>query len=319
MKSLLVVLVCVLSAVFSASVFSKDVAGSKDHNLMSRYKGAEIKAFNEIDYDEYALGVAPVKAGELETKALEGKITTIIYSLDKKLSTFQIYKNYESVLKKHGFKKIFSCTNKNCGSYFPLKLIKDTNSEFTYNTVDIYNMGPTADFRYLSGRFEKKGKPVYVSLLISKNKYSKQVYVAQEVIELTEMEMDQISIDLKSLEQAIEQTGKVTLHGINFEHNSAKLTADSSRTVDILATYLKQNSSFSYFVVGHTDSNGEYAFNLKLSKARAETIKKSLKSKGVKDKNLFAVGVAQVSPVASNNDEQGRAKNRRVELVLKKS
>jgi len=312
MKVFLTLFVCVISNVFSAAVFAKDVSGAKDHTLISRYQGAEIKAFNEIDYDEYALGVAPVKNGKVETRAIEGKITTII-------STFQVFKNYKSVLKQHGFEKIFTCTTKNCGNYFPKNLIAGTNSEFTYNTVDVYNMGPQSDYRFLSGKFEKNGKPVYVSLLISKNKYNKDVYVAQEIIESTEMQQEQITIDLKSLDQAINKTGKATLHGIQFEHNSAKLTADSLRVVDVLAGYLKLNSAASYFVVGHTDSSGEYAFNIKLSKSRAQTIKKSLKSKGVSEKKLFAVGVAQVAPVASNKDEQGRAKNRRVELVLKKA
>ena len=132
------------------------------------------------------------------------------------------------------------------------------------------------------------------------------------------MEQNQITIDLKSLDQSINQTGKATLHGINFESNSAKLTNDSSNTVDILAKYLKKNKGASYFVVGHTDNKGEYAFNLKLSADRAKTIKKSLQAKGIPEINLFAVGIAQVAPVASNNDEQGRAENRRVELVLKK-
>lgn len=317
MNKFLIILVCILSGTFSTALLAKDAKGSKDHPLMSRYKGAEIKAFNETDYDEYALGAGTVKNGKVETKAIEGKISTIIYKLDKKLSTFQVFKNYESVLKRHGFEKILSCTSKTCGAHFPKLLIKGTGSEVTYNAVDVYNMDSRADYRYLSGSFDNKGKTVYVSLLISKNKFNKQVFVAQEIVETTEMEMDQITIDLKSLEQAINQTGKATLHGINFEHNSAMLTKSSSGTVDILATYLKQNSKASYFVVGHTDSNGDYALNMKLSKERAETIKKSLQAKGLPEKNLFAVGVAQVAPVASNKDEQGRAENRRVELVLK--
>jgi len=311
------ILICSYLAFFSATLSAKDVKGSKDHPLMSRYKGAEIKAFNEIDYDEYALGVGAAKNKKVETKAVEGKITTIIYEADKTLSTFQVMKNYEAALKRNKFEKYFSCTNKNCGKYFPKYLLQGTNSENTYLPMDIYNMDDRADYKYISGKFEKKGKPVYVSLLIFKNKHNKKVFIGQEIVESKEMQLDQITIDLKSLEQAINQTGKATLHGINFEHNSAKLTEDSLNTVDILAMYLKQNSAASYFVVGHTDSNGEYAFNMKLSKERAQTIKKSLQAKGLPEKNLVAVGVAQVAPVASNKDEQGRAENRRVELVLK--
>jgi len=56
-------LTCVLSDAFSAALFAKDVPGSKDHSLISRYKGAEIKAYNKMDCNEYALGIAVVKYG----------------------------------------------------------------------------------------------------------------------------------------------------------------------------------------------------------------------------------------------------------------
>jgi len=168
MERVFILFIGTLLAVFPAVLLAKDAPGSKDHPLLSRYKGAEIKKYNEIDYDEYTLGVGPEKNGKIETKSLEGKITTIIYKLDKKLSTFQVFKNYESALEKKGYKKIFTCTNKDCGASFPKKLIKGTNREITYNPVDVYNMKPKSDYRYLSGSFDKEGKLVYVSLLISK-------------------------------------------------------------------------------------------------------------------------------------------------------
>ncbi|HED38740.1 MAG TPA: DUF4892 domain-containing protein, partial [Ignavibacteria bacterium] len=289
MKNLFIIFAFIITAVLSPDLLAKDASGSKDHPLLSRYKGAEIIKYNAIDYDEYALGISPVKNGKIETKSLEGKITTIIYKLDKKLSTFQVFKNYESALKRHGFKKTFTCTNKNCGDYFPKKLVIGTNREITYNPVDVYNMKPTSDFRYLSGSFEKQGKLIHVSLLISKNKYNNQVFVAQDIVESTEMQQGLITIDLKSLDQAISQTGKATLHGLNFESNSAQLTSESSKAVEIIAKYLKQNAESSYFVVGHTDNNGEYAFNLKLSEDRAKMIKKSLQAKGIPGNKLVAV------------------------------
>ena len=175
MERVFILFIGTLLAVFPAVLLAKDAPGSKDHPLLSRYKGAEIKGYNEIDYDEYALGIAPVIKSQLKTKLIEGKITTIVYSLDKKLSTLQVFRNYELALKRHGFKKIFTCTRKNCGHYFPKRLIKGTNSERTYKGVDIYNLSAKSDFRYLSGSFEVKGKLVYVSLLVSKRSNKKNV------------------------------------------------------------------------------------------------------------------------------------------------
>ena len=316
MKKLASILLSLSIVLASDFVQAQDIKDSKDHPVISRYKGAEIKAFAVIDYDEYNLGIGPEKSGVVKTKLLEGKITTIIYSADNKLSTLQIYRNYRSGLNLQGFKEIFSCTNKNCGHFFPRELLKGTNSEITYLPMDIYNLNEKADFRYISGTLVKKGKPVYISLLISKNKYSKAVFIGQEIIELTEMLKNQVTIDLTSLEQHIQDAGKATLHGISFEYNSATLTKESSKVVNVLAQYLNKHPQNKYFVVGHTDNQGSYSYNLNLSKNRADTIKKVLVKDGITDTRLSSVGIAQVSPITSNSSDQGRQQNRRVELVL---
>jgi len=83
-----------------------------------------------------------------------------------------------------------------------------------------------------------------------------------------------------------------------------------------IAKLLKAEPALKLHVVGHTDNVGQLEPNLKLSKARAEAVVAVLRSRhGVAPGRLIGSGVAQLSPVASNDDEPGRAKNRRVELV----
>ncbi|MEW6482622.1 MAG: OmpA family protein [bacterium] len=83
-----------------------------------------------------------------------------------------------------------------------------------------------------------------------------------------------------------------------------------------VAKLLAQNSKLNLYVVGHTDNIGTLTANMELSQRRAEAVVKALVTKyGVGAKRLKSYGVGSLSPVASNKTEEGRAKNRRVELV----
>ena len=83
-----------------------------------------------------------------------------------------------------------------------------------------------------------------------------------------------------------------------------------------IAKLLHQNKGLKLYVVGHTDNVGKLDYNMKLSKARADAVLKELVMKyKVSAQRLKAYGVGSLAPVASNKSDEGRAKNRRVELV----
>jgi len=85
-----------------------------------------------------------------------------------------------------------------------------------------------------------------------------------------------------------------------------------------MASLLQKNASLSLRVVGHTDSTGDFAHNMALSEARAKSVVAALSTRfGIAASRLSAHGVGPLAPVASNETEEGRAKNRRVELVRK--
>ena len=79
---------------------------------------------------------------------------------------------------------------------------------------------------------------------------------------------------------------------------------------------MKQNPDLKVAVVGHTDSTGDFNYNLKLSERRAKAMVEALVKDGVAANRLAGVGVGPLSPVAPNDTPEGRAQNRRVELVL---
>lgn len=110
--------------------------------------------------------------------------------------------------------------------------------------------------------------------------------------------------------------GAITLVGVLFENDSSKLTGTSSAVLDPLATGLKAHPRLRIEVQGHTDSVGSDAYNLKLSQARAETVRDYLVSHGVPAAELTAKGYGETQPIAENKSADGRAQNRRVVMSV---
>ena len=108
----------------------------------------------------------------------------------------------------------------------------------------------------------------------------------------------------------------VVLRGVNFENDSARLTAQAKRLLDDSATTMKNQSNLKVLVAGHTDGNGSDAYNDTLSKERAESVRQYLISKGVEASRLASEGFGKSQPLESNDTAEGRASNRRVEFRL---
>ena len=105
---------------------------------------------------------------------------------------------------------------------------------------------------------------------------------------------------------------------ITFETDSAALTPDSADQIAQLATVLKEYPSINVSVEGHTDNIGDPAVNKKLSEDRAASVKAALIDKGVPADRVSSMGWGAEKPVASNDTEEGKLKNRRVEITLQK-
>jgi len=115
--------------------------------------------------------------------------------------------------------------------------------------------------------------------------------------------------------EQISQTGRASIYGINFDTGKATIRPDSESVLnEVLALFQKQ-PEWSFVVAGHTDNVGSDAVNTPLSRQRAEAVVAWLASKGVERSRLIAAGFGSKKPVADNSSEEGRAKNRRVDLV----
>ncbi|REC76820.1 hypothetical protein DRF60_13115 [Chryseobacterium elymi] len=111
---------------------------------------------------------------------------------------------------------------------------------------------------------------------------------------------------------------KITMNEsiVNFAFDSSNLTSVAQANLDKLATVLVDNPDTNINIYGHTDSKGADAYNLSLSQRRADAVKTYLSRKGIASSRMFTKGEGEAMPVATNDTDEGRAKNRRVEFAI---
>jgi OOP family OmpA-OmpF porin len=109
----------------------------------------------------------------------------------------------------------------------------------------------------------------------------------------------------------------LTLAGVTFESGEATIRSDATAALDEAVKLLQENSGLSIIIEGHTDDRGDENYNVYLSQQRAEAVRKYLLDHGIAAERLEAVGKGESEPLGSNESEQTRVKNRRVEFVVK--
>jgi OmpA-OmpF porin, OOP family len=164
--------------------------------------------------------------------------------------------------------------------------------------------------RYVEAKVQKNGGTTYVHV----ETFNDGSLFNLIVVESKAMEQN-IVADAKALGASIAEAGKVAVYGILFDTGLSVVKPESGPALDEIAKLLKENASLQLYVVGHTDNVGALASNLKLSADRADAVVKALTAKGVAASRLKPAGSGPYCPVASNSTDEGRAKNRRVELV----
>ena len=141
--------------------------------------------------------------------------------------------------------------------------------------------------------------------------------IQHKIVRIAAMEQS-IVVSAGQIRKSIADTGKVVFYGIYFDTDKATLKAESEPTLAEMAKFLKANAQAKVFIVGHTDGQGPLERNQRLSKDRAASVVKALASShGIAGERMTPEGVGPLAPVAANDAEAGRAKNRRVEMVLR--
>lgn len=163
--------------------------------------------------------------------------------------------------------------------------------------------------RWVNGKIVKDGQEIWAEIYKGIGK------IWLHVIEKQAMEQH-IVADAAAFSSDIRSTGHAAVYGIYFDTGKADIKPESAQAIGEIGKLLKTDPALKVFVVGHTDNTGAVEGNVKLSDARAQAVMQALiRDQGIAPARLRATGCGQYAPVAANDTEEGRAKNRRVELV----
>jgi len=265
----------------STSVIAQaDIENSKDYPILGRLDDFSIVKYDESEFGNHSFYY------DKQKNIHEGRKFSIDYKhnnySDKEFefpTRLQILRNYSNAIEVAGGRILFERYNSEHGYY----------------------------------SFELPSKQVvWVQVKVLSGKHYKLIIIEEEA-----MRQDlEINVDL--IKNKLELEGKISIHSIYFDTGKSIIKSESEPAIKQIAEFLKLNPSINCWVVGHTDSQGSFEINSKLSLDRAKAVKQELESKyGIPQERLFAEGVGPLAPLASNNTIEGRSLNRRVELVKK--
>uniref|UniRef100_UPI00404886C1 OmpA family protein n=1 Tax=Rheinheimera sp. TaxID=1869214 RepID=UPI00404886C1 len=295
-----------------------DKASGGDHPLISRYQGARLTERFESEYTEVLLptGIADDDKNVPHLK-LAGKSTLLHYEASKDQSTLQVFRNYQQALQQAGFTILFSCEHQSCGKEQRKQLWKGSPDKSRFKGYLSNSTNARQDYRMLTAHKTINDQEIYLSVYILKHNEYTNMDIAHDIVELSSMQTNRVSIDADYLQNELNRSGKVVLHGLHFASDSATLLPESAGSLDVITAYLTQHPAQTFYVVGHTDNSGSHSHNMQLSKARANSILQALVKQGIKADRLLGEGVGAMSPQQHNGSSEGKAANRRVELVLR--
>jgi OmpA-OmpF porin, OOP family len=339
-----------LNPIQKATVPTADKKGSKDSALLKRYESSFIVAYEQKAFAEFTLPLSkldpvPDRKDSMNNrlhepkskKALEGPYTRLVYLLPAGRSPLEVLRNYQEEIKGKGGKILFECKAEECGGdatrsssggggdmslamyLYPKSRITEEYSNTGYCAM----VESIKDQRYTAASLpESAHVSVLTYSIVSTDAHdgcsviNDRTVAIVEILESKAREQKMVTVSSGEMAQAISSGGRVALYGIYFDFNKADVKAESDPTLEQMAKLLKESPSLKLLVVGHTDNVGSFSSNMDLSQRRAAAVVSVLTTRfGVTRSRLTPLGVSYASPVASNNAEEGRAKNRRVELV----
>ncbi len=315
-----------------------DVPGAKDHPVLQRFSGSLLVGYAQQDWDQRqfpdARGAAKDDNRFANPVAVEGKVTRLFYLAPLGKSPLEVFRNYQQALMAAGFKTTWTCETEAQGcarAYFALDGYERAKgmrwAEGDLPGIDAayrdssWNLEMSLSYeqgRMLVGTLSSGGRNLQVLLYtsIADNAHTGRTATYIEIVEPKAMATGQVTVDAKALGQGLQTEGKIALYGLFFDTGKTEVKPESQAQLDQMVTALKAQPALKVLIVGHTDNVGGIDANLALSQGRAQAVVAALVQRGIAAGRLQARGVASFAPLASNAGEDGRARNRRVEMVL---
>ncbi|EJN04609.1 OmpA family protein [Phyllobacterium sp. YR531] len=331
---------------------TSDIDGSADNPLIKRYDGSFIVSYETFSYTDFTVPLGALKRdpdtekrdasnnsvyAPEKTLDIEGMLTRIAYVLPPERSPLEVLRNYQDEIEKAKGELLFQCKSEECGGdatrssaggggdmslamiFFREGDLKD----------EAFSNGACAltpaikDQRFFSAKIPASDGDTYVTVqtytmlddLYCKALNGRTIAIVH-VVEPKSRDKKMVVVGATEMASSISTQGSISLYGIYFDTDKSDLKPESEPTLKEIAGLLALDEKLAVLIVGHTDNEGKFAYNLDLSSKRAAAVKKALVTTyKIKAERLATSGAGMMAPVASNDDEEGRAKNRRVALV----
>jgi OmpA-OmpF porin, OOP family len=338
--------------VFAAAVAIPiaDKKGSRDVPWLKRYQGSFIVAYDHKSFAEFTFPLSKLEQVDgkrdgrnyrhyepKNKKTLEGAYTRLVYVIPENRSSLEVSRNYQDELRSKGGQVLFECKDLECGGnavtssggrggpmslamyLYPQERITDPRFEAGWCAL---TKGIT-DQRYFAAEIPDEGAHISVLTYMMRepvNAYcgplNGRTIAIVDILKTKTREQKMVTVNAEEMAAAISNQGRIALYGIYFDFNKSEVKPESDPTLEQIATLLKKQSALKLLVVGHTDNVGSFSFNMDLSQRRAASVVNAMTGRYAIGKDrLMPLGVSFASPMESNKAEEGRAKNRRVELV----
>src|ERR1035441_2832126 len=312
-----------LSALISAA---QDLPNSKDPAGMKRYEGSELIGYRAPKFDEYLLPLGPPTNTDPPTfeksKPVDGQIGYYTYLAPAGRSPAELFRNYKQEFQRLNIEIQYEKNAGQPGDFGSTFDKIDTDCDLAQ--ILTYD---GADERLMVGQ-SRDAKPSYYMVFVTayndgvipdrlQSRITKGRALAQLVVISSDvLEKKMAFLNADDMMRSLHDSGEVAVYGVYFDTDKDAIKSESQSALVEIAKLLKNEPSLRLHVVGHTDNQGKPDYNLDLSHRRASSVVAELSSKyGIGANRLDAFGCGMYCPVASNEAEDGRAKNRRVELV----
>jgi outer membrane protein OmpA-like peptidoglycan-associated protein len=307
------IFLCLLSS------FAFSITSYSQESLITPYKGSSTLGAYSADHDMLNMPTYKMGASSIDMQMVEGEIESHIYKYPEGTSVFAIYSSFKNELEKAGFNLTTAGPTKDLPNSEKIDMLGAYRDQFRGRAYSGEVSRNTSNYlwahtyaEYIIAANKKIADKSYFILIVVSDKqlYSVDVITAQAQAE------GLVALSEELLQQGIAAEGKSVLNGLLFATGQAELLPESQEALAVIVAYLSKSTEY-FYVVGHTDNDGNLETNLKLSRARAESIVSALQDMGINGDRLSAQGVGPFCPRQSNKADGGKSSNRRVELVLR--
>lgn len=294
-----------MALVFSTSLLAQDY-----EEIISIYEGSRVIHDDKLGYEEYTIVI-----GDDAIRDLEGYLRRQFCVAPEGRSALEIMRNYHAAIEGMGGTVLYSTRDARSVEIDEKKLTDYLFQHRVGHTRNEHYMSfPRGIREYLAGRISTADADVYVVIAAGEGFRGRPVFDLI-TLEAEPMQVDKVTLDM--LAEGLALHGRVPVYDIFFDTGSATIKDESTHALEVIAEYVKNNPSQRFLVVGHTDNVGGLEMNMELSQNRAKSVVEKLVSAlGLNATQLKPMGVGPAAPLATNATDEGKALNRRVEIVL---